>query len=86
MMYQVSHSASRIGLGALVTVTAGERSLVKRHDGKSGYLSQSSMPLYFGLGTDSATKIEVEWPSGRTQTVTDGIVANGLTVISEATN
>ena len=40
-------------------------SLTQWNDGKSGYLSQSVLPLYFGLG--DATKIdrvEVDWPSG----------------------
>ncbi len=39
-------------------------------DGKSGYLSQRDLPLYFGLG--SARKIdsiEVLWPSGTRQSV-----------------
>jgi len=35
-------------------------------DGKSGYLSQSDVPLYFGLGEfANATGLEVRWPSGR---------------------
>jgi len=39
--------------------------------GKSGYLSQSVLPLYFGLG-DSAKidSIDVTWPSGTKQTIT----------------
>ncbi|MGA7924982.1 MAG: ASPIC/UnbV domain-containing protein [Candidatus Sulfotelmatobacter sp.] len=38
---------------------------MKYNDGKSGYLAQSVLPLYFGLG--EATKIdriEIDWPSG----------------------
>ena len=35
-------------------------------DGKSGYLSQSALPLYFGLGgAASVEHVEVLWPSGR---------------------
>ncbi len=79
----VGSESNRDGLGALVKVTAGERTLVKRHDGKSGYLSQSSLPLYFGLGDDSASEVEVEWPSGRVQTITEGIAVNDLMVIHE---
>src|SRR5258707_9769855 len=34
--------------------------LFRSHDGKSGYLSQSSIPLYFGLGeTNAVDRVEV---------------------------
>jgi hypothetical protein len=46
-------------------------------DGKSGYLSQSDYPLYFGLGdATSAASIEVVWPTGKKQTIT-GPIASG---------
>jgi hypothetical protein len=49
-------------------------------DGKSGYLSQSDLPLYFGLGdADHASALEVRWPSGRRQTVA-GPVPAGRTI------
>jgi hypothetical protein len=39
-------------------------------DGKSGYLSQSDLPLYFGLGdVDHADSLSVRWPTGKQQTV-----------------
>ncbi len=39
-------------------------------DGNSGYLSHGLLPLYFGLGAaNSVTSIEVQWPSGKKQTV-----------------
>jgi len=66
----VGSRSNRDGLGALVEVRAGGLTQVKPHDGKSGYLSQSSLPLYFGLG--DATRVErvdVLWPSGRRQTL-----------------
>lgn len=62
--------SNRDGLGAVVTVVAGDNSYVKVYDGQSGYLSQSRMPLYFGLGSaESIERIEVQWPSGTAQTV-----------------
>ena len=62
--------SNRNGIGALVTVTAGGRSQTKSNDGKSGYLSQSIMPLYFGLGdAKQIDKIEILWPSGVKQVV-----------------
>jgi len=69
--------SNRGGLGARVTVTAAGHAYVKVHDGKSGYLSQSLMPLYFGLGDAAiADRVEVVWPSGQRQVV-DGPVAAG---------
>jgi hypothetical protein len=63
--------SSRSGLGATVKVTAGGLTRTQVHDGKSGYLSQSLAPLYFGLGDAARVdRIEVEWPSGRRQVVT----------------
>src|SRR5436305_1225516 len=62
--------SNRDGLGARVRVKAGGQTYTQWNDGKSGYLSQSSLPLYFGLGdAQKVDSIEVTWPSGRTQTV-----------------
>ncbi len=58
--------SNRDGLGAQVQVRAGGRVWTQFHDGKSGYLSQSSLPLYFGLGDASQIEsVTVHWPSGR---------------------
>jgi enediyne biosynthesis protein E4 len=63
--------SNREGLGARVTVVLPDgRRLLKVLDGKSGYLSQSDLPLYFGLAdADHAGATEVLWPSGRRQSV-----------------
>ncbi len=64
-------ASNRNGLGAIVRVRAGGRVYTKFNDGKSGYLSQSVLPLYFGL--DDATsidRIDIDWPSGKKQTET----------------
>ena len=63
--------SNREGLGALVTVfLPDDRRLLKPLDGKSGYLSQSDLPLYFGLGAAGhADSLEVRWPSGRRHSV-----------------
>jgi len=77
-------ASNRNGLGAAVRVTAGGRVLAQWNDGKSGYLSQSVMPLYFGLG-DAALidQIAVDWPSGRKQVVTQALRANSTITITE---
>jgi hypothetical protein len=77
-------TSNRDALGAVVRVSSAGNTYTKFQDGKSGYLSQSSLPLYFGLGdADKADRVEVTWPSGKKQTVETGIPANGLLKITE---
>ena len=73
--------SNREGIGAFVTLVLPDgRRVMKAMDGKSGYLSQSDLPLYFGLGTaDHATSLEVAWPSGRKQVVR-GPLASGKVI------
>ena len=63
--------SNRQGLGAQVTVVLPDgRRILKLMDGKSGYLSQSDLPLYFGLGSArEAASVEIRWPSGRRQSI-----------------
>ncbi len=62
--------SNRNGVGAIVKVFAGEKTYAKCNDGKSGYLSQSVIPLYFGLGdAKQIDRVEVQWPSGRQQVI-----------------
>jgi hypothetical protein len=79
----VGTRSNRDGLGARVTVTAGGLSQLALHDGKSGYLSQSDLPLYFGLGdAESVERVVVEWPSGTRQVIA-APPANQRLVITE---
>ena len=69
--------SNRDGLGAWVTVVTENGAYHKVHDGKSGYMSQSSHPLYFGLGdAGRVDRIEVTWPSGGQQTLDGPIEVN----------
>lgn len=81
----VGTASNRDGLGATVRVHCGSRVQTRFHDGKSGYLAQSSLPLYFGLGSETAVdRIEVVWPSGRRQVRTGSIPLNETLVLEEA--
>lgn len=80
----VGTRSNRGGLGATVRVAAGGRTFTQLHNGKSGYLSQSALPLYFGLGeTGRVDRIEVAWPSGTAQTVTAGLGINRVVTVTE---
>ncbi len=76
--------SNRNGLGATVRVHAGGQTYMKYNDGKSGYLSQSVLPLYFGLG-DAAKidSVEVVWPSRQKQVLTTGLEENKTLRITE---
>jgi hypothetical protein len=77
-------SSNRNGLGATVRVYAGGRTYFRYNDGKSGYLAQSVLPLYFGLGAAiKVDRVEVDWPSGRKQVVTTGLQENRTLSILE---
>ncbi|MDX1503590.1 MAG: CRTAC1 family protein [Thermoanaerobaculia bacterium] len=81
----VGTRSNRDGLGARVEVHVGDDVYTRYHDGKSGYLSQSSLPLYFGLGdAEKVDRVVVRWPSGIEQTVTEGIGINRRLEIREA--
>jgi hypothetical protein len=78
-------ASNRDGLGATVTVHTATQSFVKVNDGKSGYLSQSSYPLYFGLGTSNdVDRIEIQWPSGQLQIVTGPVAVDSVLEITES--
>jgi hypothetical protein len=76
--------SNRNGLGATVRVRSNGQTYTQYNDGKSGYLSQSVLPLYFGLG-DSAKidSIEITWPSGTRQTLTKDLAENQTLKITE---
>lgn len=76
-------AANRDGLGATVVVETASGRQTQTHDGKSGYLTQSSIPLYFGLGDDSSIdSITVTWPGGQVQVI-DGPVEPNQTIVIE---
>jgi enediyne biosynthesis protein E4 len=64
--------SDRMGLGATVTVTTGERKQAQALLSQGSYYSVDDTRLHFGLGTaDKADRIEVRWPSGQVDTLED---------------
>ncbi len=76
--------SNRNGLGATVRVTAGGRRYALYHDGKSGYLGQSVLPLYFGLGSAAKIeRVEVIWPGGDAQVVQESVPVNSTLTVRQ---
>jgi hypothetical protein len=75
--------SNRDGIGAVVRVeSAGGRQWQMVRSGSS-YASQSELTLTFGLGADdTVSAIEVEWPSGARDRVTN-VRARQLVTIEE---
>ncbi len=64
-------------IGAVLTATIGDRTLVRRIMPTRSYLSQVEPVAVFGLGdAESIDRLEIRWPDGET-TVVDGPVAPG---------
>lgn len=61
-------ASNRDAVGALVTVEAGGRKHVRLVGAGSGFASQHTQRLYFGLGDDAqVSAITIRWPNGQTQ-------------------
>jgi hypothetical protein len=76
-------ASNRAGLGATVRLTAGGRTQARAALSQSSYYSLDDLRLPFGLGRATrAERIEVSWPSGRHEVVTD-VPANQLIMVRE---
>jgi hypothetical protein len=70
-------------IGARVRLTSGSRTQIRDIKAGSSYLSQNDLRAHFGLGTAArADRLEVVWPSGRTEAVTN-VAANQIVTIEE---
>ena len=62
--------SNRDGIGARVRVRIGTTWLTRLVRTGSSYLSQSELPLTFGLGAgDRADEVSIEWPNGTKESV-----------------
>jgi hypothetical protein len=78
-------AATRLeAVGARVTVTAGSVKMVEEVAATKGYLSASDPRPHFGLGSATrADAVEIRWPDGKVQTLTD-VAANQILSVTEA--
>ena len=77
--------SNRDGIGARITVTAGD--LVQHHETTSahGYNSTNDPVITFGVGARTGVdRVEVRWPSGVTQTVLAPDLRKTLTIVEPA--
>jgi enediyne biosynthesis protein E4 len=80
----IGAASNKSGLGTVVRVTTAAGTQAQTVHSGSSYASQSELALTFGLG-DAArvSKLELVWPSGKTQTFAD-LAANQAVVVDEA--
>jgi len=74
--------SNRSGIGARVSLTLADKTLVRVVKAGSSYLSQNDLRLHFGMGTAAAAeRIEIAWPSGTVEVITDVWANQILTVV-----
>jgi hypothetical protein len=77
----VGTKSNRDGIGSVVRITAGTDKQWQMLRSGSSYLSQSELVLTFGLGThDKADAVEIQWPSGQTDKLTNMNAGQMVTV------
>jgi hypothetical protein len=73
--------SNRAAIGTTIQVVAGDLTQLRYVESSSGYGSQNSLPVEFGLGAHSTVdSVIIKWPSGRVQNLTDVEVNQFLTV------
>ena len=64
----IGHKSNRDAIGATVQIEAGGVTQSRLVRGGSSYLSQSELPVTFGLGKlDQVDRVVIEWPSGHSE-------------------
>jgi enediyne biosynthesis protein E4 len=79
----VGTSSNKDGIGAKVKVTSGEMVQTEWKKSTTGYLSQNDPRMHFGLAkNDMIEKIEIRWPSGKTQ-ILESVKPNQILTVTE---
>jgi len=75
--------SNSFGLGATVEVETSDKKQVKEINNVASYLSSNDIRLHFGLGkAKTIQRIEVRWPSGLRQVLTD-VAVNQILAVEE---
>ncbi|MFQ6104430.1 MAG: FG-GAP-like repeat-containing protein [Candidatus Glassbacteria bacterium] len=76
-------SSNRASIGAEAVLFAGNLSLLRQVQASSGLFSQESLPVEFGLGSETvADSIVIVWPSGKSRRLVN-VAANQFLNVSE---
>jgi len=76
-----SDVSNAVGIGARVSVSAGGLTQTREVSGGSGYASQNSLPVEFGLGDATTVDfVRIVWPSGVVQETTQVAVDQMLDI------
>ena len=79
----VGVKSNRDAIGAVVRIYHGGTSQMRMVKSGSSYLSQSELPVTFGVGTrDRVDRVVVEWPSGSTEEF-KGLASGKAYVVTE---
>ena len=66
--YLIGTQSNRDAIGATVHIYHGDSRQSRTVKGASSYLSQSELPVTFGLGKrESIDRVVIQWPNGRTE-------------------
>jgi len=85
-IFLVGTETNTAAIGTRVVVTAGGMNQYQTVSGQTGYGSQNSLNVEFGLGTaTNIDEIRIEWPSGFNQVLTD-VAPNQFITIFEDTS
>lgn len=86
MLQLIGHTSNRDGIGAIVKLTADHGKQYATVTTGGSYLSSSDKRVHFGMGTDVvAQQIEIDWPSGIKQKLSD-IKADQILRVEEPAN
>ena len=79
----IGTASNRDAIGARVRLTAGTRTQIREVAAGSSYLGQNDIRLHFGLGPLSmAERVEIQWPSGKSETL-QTVAANQILTVRE---
>jgi hypothetical protein len=74
--------SNRDAIGAIVRITAGDLRASRMVKTGSSYLSQSELPLSFGLGARrTIDRVVIEWPSGANEELTKIAAGNTYEIV-----
>ena len=82
LVHTVGTKSNRDGIGARVIISVGGQTQHAEVQSGGSYLSHNDLRLHFGLGkAERVDRLEVRWPSGAVQVLSDLAVDQHLTVV-----